>query len=275
LKTSIASHPFPARAATFVLLLLALWLPLAIPLYLFFHRDPDLVSLLTLTILYLEFLWLSRRWLRRIHGERGLAAYGLVWRERTAIEGVNGLWVGLSLPFALFLTGGLFGWITWRVPGMNPTRLVFEGALTAFGVGFAEESLFRGWLLYELSADYPSPVARWVSALLFAAAHFIKPLPEILSTFPQFPALVLLGATLAWLKRSCGDRLGMSIGLHAGLIWAYYILKVGGCVSPTGRVPSWITGIDNNPLAGAMGLFFLGILALGARRRALHFPPRK
>jgi hypothetical protein len=29
----------------------------------------------------------------------------------------------------------------------------------------------------------------------------------------------------------------------------------------TGRVPPWLTGIDGNPIAGGMGLLFLGILA--------------
>jgi uncharacterized protein len=266
-RKALASYPVPARIGIFLLLLLAIWLPIAIPVYLTLGKDANLTSIVTMGILYLEFLWLSNRWNRQVHGDRGLRAYGLVWQRKTAIECLNGLAIGLFLPFALFLTGTLFGAIAWQSPSRSLSRLIFEGSLTALGVGFAEELLFRGWLLYELEKDYRYPVAVWSSALLFAIAHFIKPLTEIIRTFPQFPALVLLGLTLAWAKKATGDRLGMSIGLHAGLIWAYYILNVGKCVSPTGTVPNWVTGIDNNPLAGVMGLGFLGILAFGFRQK--------
>jgi LPXTG-motif cell wall-anchored protein len=63
--------------------------------------------------------------------------------------------------------------------------------------------------------------------------------------------------------------LGKSIGLHAGLIWAYYILNVGQLIKYTGTVPDWLTGIDKNPLAGVMGLLFLTILAIWIRKKAV------
>ena len=58
-------------------------------------------------------------------------------------------------------------------------------------------------------------------------------------------------------KYKYGDRLGMSIGIHAGLVWAYYIVSVGQLIEYTNKVPVWITGIDGNPIAGVMGLMFL------------------
>jgi uncharacterized protein len=58
------------------------------------------------------------------------------------------------------------------------------------------------------------------------------------------------------------DRLGLSIGFHAG----YYIINVGELVRYSGSVPDWVTGINGNPLAGAIGLLFLGTLALGMRQ---------
>ncbi|MEM8502332.1 MAG: hypothetical protein AAF716_04185, partial [Cyanobacteria bacterium P01_D01_bin.1] len=57
------------------------------------------------------------------------------------------------------------------------------------------------------------------------------------------------------------SRLGYPIGLHAGLIWGYYIVNVGGLSDYTGRAPEWVTGIDSNPLAGLMGLILLGLIA--------------
>ncbi|NJO93439.1 MAG: LPXTG cell wall anchor domain-containing protein, partial [Hydrococcus sp. RM1_1_31] len=64
------------------------------------------------------------------------------------------------------------------------------------------------------------------------------------------------------------DRLGICIGIHGGLVWGYYILNVGRLLDYTGKVSPWITGVDNNPIAGMMGLVFLGILAVWMRKRA-------
>jgi hypothetical protein len=71
-----------------------------------------------------------------------------------------------------------------------------------------------------------------------------------------------------WAKRSHFQHLGITIGIHGGLVWGYYILNVGQLVIYTGTVPPWITGIDGNPIAGLMGLFFLGILAVIMRKKA-------
>jgi len=87
-----------------------------------------------------------------------------------------------------------------------------------------------------------------------------------LRTWPQFPGLLLLGLILIWGKRRCQNRLGLSIGLHAGLVWGYYIINIGELVRYSGSVPDWVTGINGNPLAGAIGLLFLSVLAVGMRQ---------
>jgi uncharacterized protein len=62
------------------------------------------------------------------------------------------------------------------------------------------------------------------------------------------------------------DRLGLSIGFHTGIVWGYYIINVGELVRYSGSVPDWVTGINGNPLAGAIGLLFLSVLAVGMRQ---------
>ena len=153
------------------------------------------------------------------------------------------------------------GWVKFNTPSVFFVKIVVEGLLSALGIGFAEELFFRGWILEELQRDYTREISAWINAVIFALAHFIKPLAEILRTFVTFPALVVLGLTLVWAKWKGGDRLGMSIGLHAGLVWGYYILNIGQLLQYTEKVPVWVTGIDGNPIAGLMGLFFLSILA--------------
>ncbi|GBD52074.1 CPBP family intramembrane metalloprotease [Microcystis aeruginosa NIES-298] len=263
----IATYPVPLRLGIFILLLLFLWLPIALPLYHFFATNANLVSILTLSVLYLEFLGLSHWWGRTIYGDEGLADYGLIWRRKTLIKLINGLAISLFFTFSLFLSQGFLGWLNFLPANPQIGKIILEGFLVALAVGFAEELLFRGWLLGELEKDYRPAIALVISALIFALAHFIKPLAEIIRTFPQFPALVLLGLILGWAKRTCGGSLGKSIGLHGGLIWAYYILNVGQLIKYTGTVPDWLTGIDKNPLAGVMGLLFLTILAIWIRKK--------
>jgi uncharacterized protein len=263
----MSTYPVLLRLGIFVLLLLLIWLPLAIPIYYIFAQNANFVSILTLTSLYLDFLWLSHWWGRKVYGDRGLADYGLIWQRKTGIELINGLAIGLFFTFSLFLTQACFGWLIFQTPNTNINKIILEGFLVSLAVGFAEELLFRGWLLRELEKDYSLNMALVISAVIYSLAHFIKPLGEVIRTFPQFPALVLLGLILGWAKRGCSGRLGKSIGLHGGLVWGYYTLNVGQLIKYTDTVPDWLTGIDKNPLAGVMGLVFLGILAIWTRRQ--------
>ncbi|WP_421655731.1 CPBP family intramembrane glutamic endopeptidase [Leptothermofonsia sp. ETS-13] len=236
------------------------------------------VSILTLLLLYTEFILLVRFWGWQVYGQPNLLwRYGLEFTRRSGLELLTGLAIGVFSLFALFGTQSILGWVIWKVPSASWLRIVLEGGLVSLGLGFAEELFFRGWLLDEFQRDYRPKTALWASAGIYAALHFIKPLEELLRTIITFPALLLLGATLVWAKRSRSNwedgfwrgRLGLPIGLHAGLVWGYYIVNVGQLVDYSSQAPAWITGIDRNPLAGIMGLLFLTLLFLGMKRQAV------
>ncbi|PIG93458.1 type II CAAX endopeptidase family protein [Gloeocapsopsis sp. IPPAS B-1203] len=264
--SSIARYPVPVRIGVFVLVLLLIWLPFAVPIYLT-RLDPNTISILTMLLLYGEFIFLLQWWGKRVyHQPQILQHYGLVRTQHNWLDLLRGLIIGVVLVFSLFLVEGWLGWLVWLPSTGFLPRIVLEGSIVAIAVGFAEELLFRGWLLDELLRDYRFQRASWINATLFALLHFIKPLPDILRTLPQFPALVVLGLTLVW-ARMRKNRLGLPIGLHAGLIWGYYIINVGQLTQYSGQVPDWITGVERNPLAGVMGLLFLGVLALWVRRK--------
>ncbi len=265
----LARLPTLLRLGAFLLALAGLWLPLALPLYLWLRADAKATTIAVMGWLFLCFLVLVPLWGRRVYGRaHPYAAYGLGFRRAHGQDTLLGLVLGFLLPFLLFLLLGGVGWLRWQSSAMNLLRVAAEGSLTGLGVGLAEELVFRGWLLDELHRDYRPAIARWSNALLFASLHFLKPLPEIWRTLPQFPGLVLLALALLWGKEWRGDRLGFPIGLHGGLVWGYYVINVGGLIAPTGRVSPWLTGVDGNPLAGAGGLVLLTVLALGLRQRA-------
>jgi uncharacterized protein len=257
---SFQAKSAPSRLIFFLVILAIIWIPFAIPISLFLKTDPNLVTIITMGLLFIFFLLLQKLWGKYIYQQPFVfRQYGLT---NSWLILFQGLAIGFCFCWSLFITEALLGWITISSASDSLGKIVLEGLLSAFGIALLEELVFRGWVLYELEQDYRQNTALWVSSILFAIAHFLKPVAEIIRTFITFPALLLLGLILVWAKRKYRDRLNICIGIHAGLVWGYYILNVGNLITYTGKVPDWITGIDGNPIAGVLGLVFLGVLAL-------------
>lgn len=263
LSPRIARYPASIRLAIFVITLLGLWLPIAIPIY-WIWGTGNTISIITVLALYIEFIWLLWLWGQNVHqNTRPLQQHGLLRTRQNWLELMRGLGVGFVSLFCLFWVEGAIGWVSWQPTPQSLPRIILEGLLVALGVGLAEELLFRGWLVDELRWSYRPQIALWISSTVYASLHFIKPYTEILRTLPSFPGLLLLGLTLGWARQLHQGRLGFAIGLHAGLVWGYYIINVGNLVRYLDRVSVWVTGIERNPLAGGMGLIFLSLIALG------------
>ncbi len=262
----IAYQSAPVRLLIFTGVLSLLWLPLAIPIYLLLQADSNLATIMTMALLFVVLLCLWRFWGKFVYQVPNIyARYGLIATAANRRDFLNGIALGFWVCLGLFIVEALLGWVQILTPSVALVRIVAEGFLSAVGIGLAEELLFRGWLLDELQQDYSQKAALWLNALLFASLHFIKPIAEIIRTLVTFPALMLLGIILVLAKKKHGDRLGICIGIHAGLVWGYYILNVGQLIEYSGSVPTWITGIDGNPIAGVMGLLFLAGLAVVLR----------
>ncbi len=265
----LAQSPAPIRLGCFIAILLLLWLPFAAPIYLLV-RDSNLVSILTMVLLYVEFIVLLKLWGKYVYEQpQMLQHYGLEFTRQNGVDLLRGLAMGLINILILFGLQGFWGWLIWQQPKVFLLKVILEGLIVGLGIGFAEELLFRGWLLNELQQDYSPRVALWTDAIAFAALHFIKPLEAIINTLPQFPALVVLGLTQVWGKRWRRGRLGLPIGLHSGLVWGYYVINVGELTKHSGKVPDWVTGVNNNPLQGLMGVLLMSVLAFWIQGRAV------
>lgn len=284
------SFSAPIRIPAFLLTLLLLWLPIAAPMYLAFG---EAVAVLLTVLLYVGFVTLIGLWGSKISGyKQPYRHYGLELSRRSFHEFLQGWGLGcvtLLLFYGLQLS---LGWLSSQAidlplgNGTLPQRLlpaigvhfvdwqgaIAPGLLTSFGVGLAEEILFRGWLLSELDRDYEPRQALISASLVFAVLHFIKPLAVILATWSQFAGLVTMAIVLVLARRRCGNRLGMAIGLHGGLIWGYYIVNTTHWFKPTGAVPEWVTGISGNPIAGVVGIAFLWAIAYALKKLPQKLP---
>ncbi|MBL1209522.1 MAG: CPBP family intramembrane metalloprotease [Geminocystis sp. GBBB08] len=260
----IKNYPFLARLGFFILTLLLFWLPFAIPIYYFLgDKDPNLTTIITMAILFVIFLFLVKFWGKYVNNNNKIFSYyGLVNSKKNWQYLIKGLLIGFISNWVLFYVEALFGWLNFHPSTIAFPQLILEGFISAIGIGFAEELFFRGWLLSELETDFSLGISAGLNSFLFAVAHFIKPLAEVIRTMVTFPALLLLGYTLISAKRSHQNLLGINIGIHSGLVWGYYVVNVGEMITYTETVPPWITGIDKNPIAGIMGLTFLSLLLL-------------
>ena len=254
------------RITLFLIFLALLWSPIAITLNSFFAADPNAATIATMGWLFICFIVLQKFWGKYFYGENRLFInYGLNNNRLSWLTLFKGLAIGFCFCWALFITEAILGWVSIAPTDISLLRVVLEGLLSALGIALAEELVFRGWVLWELEQDFRPNQALIISAVLFAVAHFLKPITEIIRTAITFPALLLLGIILVWGKKKFQNYLTAPIGIHAGLVWGYYILNVGNLLSYSDRVPPWITGIDGNPIAGVMGLVFMSALAIAMK----------
>lgn len=250
---TLADLPTPLRILSFLLVLALLWAPFALPVQ-WFIPDQNLVSLMTIPILYLLFLGLLQVW----RDGRLLKRYGMRRPKAWIYEWLGGLGIGYGVVLLLFEIQGALGWLRW----FNPTKplpwVLLEGFMIAALVALAEEIFFRGWLLDELSRSYKPNTALVATSIIYAVVHG----PRLVPASIQWIALVLLGWALGMGKRITDDRLGFSAGIHGGLVWCYYVLNVGQLFQYTNKVPVWVTGFENNSLAGVVGILTMASLAL-------------
>ncbi|WP_330202621.1 type II CAAX endopeptidase family protein [Cyanobacterium sp. Dongsha4] len=262
LLSNIKNYPIVLRLGLFVLALLFIWSPFLLSTYYFLGaKDPNLTTIITMAILFVIFLFLVKFWGQFVYDKSNIfKSYGLVFSRTNFLFLIKGLIIGFISNWLLFGVEFLLGWVSFQSPSLPLIKLLTEGFISALGIGLAEELFFRGFLLWELERDFSLTFSASLNAFIFAFLHFIKPLPEVIRTSVTFPALVILGYILVLGKRSHLNLLGISIGIHSGLVWGYYIVNVGQMINYNDVVPSWITGIDKNPIAGVMGISFLLIL---------------
>ncbi len=167
-----------------------------------------------------------------------------------------------ALLLALVVAGlALNGAWTWQ-PRLS-SGLLLNALALGLGVGFAEELLFRGWLLGELSLLLGRQRGLWLQAALFSLVHTRFNLPAI-QLLGLLLGLLLLGLALGLQRRADQGLLWGAVGLHGGLVAGWFLLHQGLLVINP-EAPVWLMGPDN-PIGGALGLLGLALLLLVRRR---------
>jgi len=132
---------------------------------------------------------------------------------------------------------------------------IFINAISLIlGVGFAEELIFRGWLLEELKSQFGLKNAIIAQASIFSIVHIGFDLPFWQMTSILI-GLFLLGSLLALVRLKDKNSLWGCIGLHGGLVGLWFITN-NGMLYISKDYPKWIFG-PGNPIGGILGLLIM------------------
>ncbi|ABM71598.1 Abortive infection protein [Prochlorococcus marinus str. MIT 9515] len=234
------------------------WL-LANPL-LFTGVGEDKISLIGTIITFLLFITAMPKW------------FEIRW-------GLNDTWMLLGINkidkkperFIYFLRGLLYAfillslilipiisneWGNWL--GRLSPEILLNSLVLIIGIGFAEELIFRGWLLEELKNQYGFKKACIIQSLVFSMAHtgFDMPFWQMISILF---GLFLLGILLSIIRIKDDNSLWGCAGMHGGLVGIWFLMN-NGLVEISLDAPNWLIGpgyINTNPLGGFYGISLL------------------
>ena len=239
------------------------WL-LANPLLLFGVKKESL-SLIGTIFTFLIFVfslpkWFEIRWglentwkllgVKRIDRNRGQIFYY-----------IRGFLLSIFLISLILTPIILTQWGFW-IGNISP-EITINAILLIIGVGFAEELIFRGWLLEEFKNQFGLKKAIISQALIFSLVHIGLDLPlwEMLSILT---GLFFLGILLSLIRLKDNNSLWGCIGLHGGLVGLWFISN-NGLLFISKDSPIWLVGpgtINTNPLGGLFGIFLIIIFCI-------------
>lgn len=265
----LAEAAVVGKAIAFFLVWLVLWLPVAIPLARLLKWQPPKPLAVEQKLPLLASLYLIAPlivWGASLVEGVPFSDYGLNWKASVLVSLGQGLGLAVLSLVVVFGIEKALGWINWRweddqtAPeaeiqspkiGSVVGSILLPTLLIGLLVSGIEELIFRGFLLTSLQQDYSVWVAAVISSLIFALLHLVWEQQE---TLPQLPGLWLMGMVLVLARVCDGGSLGLPWGLHAGWIWVIASLDTVGLITYTGKVPAWMTGLGEKPLAGGMGI---------------------
>lgn len=200
---------------------------------------------------------------------REIGAYGIPWRGGFSARFWQGaLWGIVQLSAVMLL---IAAWHGYSFGGLA----LGEGAAVDFAlrwaavflaVGFAEEFLFRGYLLFTLTEGMGFWSAALLLSLIFGAVHLRNPGEGVVGALSVFAIGMFLCLTL----RRTGD-LWLAIGWHAAFDFGetyLYSVPNSGLVMP-GHLfaaslhgPRWLTGGTVGPEGSVASFAVLAVAAV-------------
>ncbi|MBO8243231.1 CPBP family intramembrane metalloprotease [Prochlorococcus marinus XMU1411] len=149
-------------------------------------------------------------------------------------------------------------YISW-IGEFSPSILL-NSILLGFGVGFAEEIIFRGWLLEELKFEYGTKISIALQAIVFSFVHNLS--NEILGDIIGLRlGFILFGIFLSLVKIRDKGSLWNCIGIHGGLVGIWFLMN-HGLIEFKENTPSFLAGPFSQNIPNPIGSFIAILILL-------------
>ena len=228
--------------------------------FLFIGLDTEELSLLGTILTFLIFTFSMPRWFEIRWGVCNtwifLGVNKVDRKDKMIFYFFKGFLYALILLLAILIPLVGYEWGSWL--GILSPQVLLNAILLVIAVGFAEELIFRGWMLEELKIQYGQKKAIVIQAFLFSIAHLGLDIPFMQMISILF-GLFLLGILLSFLRLRDDNCLWGCIGLHGGLVGIWFIIN-NGLIEISKDAPVWLVGpgnINTNPLGGLYGINLL------------------
>jgi len=168
----------------------------------------------------------------------------------------------LFILFLLFLLCGLVD----RVEYIKFTELL-NAILLIVSIVFAEEIVFRGWLMEEMTLLFGLRRGIIFQSIIFSLAHYRADI-GLLALIPFFTGLFLFGLVLTLRRTMDRGSLWGCIGLHGGLVGIWYLFDSGMVIFSI-HTPYILLGPSKNmvnPIGSVIGITILLIVIFFQRR---------
>ena len=142
-------------------------------------------------------------------------------------------------------------YISW-IGEFSPIILL-NSIVLGLGVGFAEEIIFRGWLLEELKFEYGTKISIALQAIVFSFVHNLS--NDIFWNIIGLRlGFILLGIFLSLVKIRDEGSLWNCIGIHGGLVGIWFLLN-NGLIEFKENTPSFLAGPFTQNIPNPIGSF--------------------
>jgi len=142
-------------------------------------------------------------------------------------------------------------YISWI--GEFSLSILLNSIVLGLGVGFAEEIIFRGWLLEELKFEYGTKISIALQAIVFSFVHNLSNefFWDIIGLRCGF---ILFGIFLSLVRIRNDGSLWNCIGIHGGLVGIWFFIN-HGLIKFKQNSPSFLAGPFTQNIPNPIGSF--------------------
>ncbi len=232
---------------------------------LLFNFEKENLSLIGTIITFLLFILLLPYWFYIKRNKSSAWVLLGITKDKFLINFVNfskGILFALVLIILILVPLLQKNYISWI--GEFSLLILLNSIVLGLGVGFAEEIIFRGWLLEELKFEYGAEISIALQAIVFSLVHNLS--NEIFWNIVGLRlGLILLGLFLSLVRIREKGSLWNCIGIHGGLVGIWFFIN-HGLIEFKENTPSFLAGpfTQNipNPIGGVSGILILLVLCI-------------